>query len=72
MRRKNSARQKTSVVEVWGKPFLIGKINFNYARWFDQSTKLVFWREEFFLRIFHARYAYKKQSLGSKESLSTN
>ena len=48
MLRKHSARQKMSVVEVWGKPFLIGEINFNYARWFGQSTKLVFWRAEFF------------------------
>ena len=39
---------------------------------FQTSTRLLFWPVEFFLRIFHTCYAYEKQSLGSKESLSTN
>ena len=39
---------------------------------FQTSTRLLFWRVEFFLRIFYACYAYKKQSLGSKESPSIN
>ena len=39
---------------------------------FQISTRLLFWRVEFFLRIFYACYAYEKQSLGSKESLSIN
>ena len=52
MRRKNSVRQKMSVVEVWGKPFLIVEINFNYARWFGQSTKLVFGAQNFFYAFF--------------------
>ena len=39
---------------------------------FQTSTRLLFWHVEFFLRIFHTCYAYEKQSLGSKESLSTN
>ena len=48
------------------------KLTSDYASWFDQSTKLLFWRVEFFLRQIYARYASKKQSLGSKESLSLN
>ena len=39
---------------------------------FQTSTRLLFWRVEFFLRIFYACYAYEKQSLGSKESPSIN
>ena len=39
---------------------------------FQTSTRLLFWRVEFFLRIFYAWYAYEKQSLGSKESPSIN
>ena len=39
---------------------------------FQTSTRLLFWHEEFFLHIFHTCYVYQKQSLGSKESLSTN
>ena len=48
------------------------KLTSDYASWFDQSTKLLFWRVEFFLRKIYARHAYKKQSLGCKESLSLN
>ena len=39
---------------------------------FQTSTRLLFWRVEFFLRIFYACYVYEKQSLGSKESPSIN
>ena len=39
---------------------------------FQTSTRLLFWRVEFFLCIFYEYYAYEKQSLGSKESLRTN
>ena len=48
------------------------KLTSDYASWFDQSTKLLFWRVEFFLRKIYARYVYKKKSLGCKESLSLN
>jgi len=39
------------------------KLTSDYASWFDQSTKLLFWRVEFFLRKIYARYAYKKTIL---------
>ena len=41
-------------------------------RFFQTSTRLLFCRVEFFLRIFFARYAYEKHSFGSKESPSIN
>ena len=48
------------------------RVNFNCQKnLFQTSTRLLFWHVEFFLHIFDKCYAYEKQSLGSKESLST-
>ena len=37
---------------------------------FQKPTRLRFWPVEFFLRIFKARYAYKKYSSESKPSFN--
>ena len=72
MRRKISACQKRSLVD-WPKQLAQLKVNFICQKTvFQTSTTLLCWRAENFLRIFHERYAYKKQSLGSNESFSTN
>ena len=66
-------RAKKELLSMFKKAFFCKlKLPSDYASWFDQSTKLLFWRVEFFLRKIYARYAYKKQSLGCKESLSLN
>ena len=66
-------RAKKETLSMFKKAFFWQlKLTSDYASWFDQSTKLLFWRVEFFLRKIYARYAYKKQSLGYKESLSLN
>ena len=60
MRRKNSTWQNRSLFQLSKKSL------------FQTSARLLFWYVEFFLRSFHTCYAYEKQSLGSKKSLSTN
>ena len=37
---------------------------------FQTSSRLLFWRVEFFLRIFYEYYAYQKQCLVSMQGIS--
>ena len=72
MHRKKFVRQNRSFAD-WPNQLAYSKVIFTYQKSFSKtSTTLLFWRTKFFLRTFHTRYAYKKQYLGSNESLSTN
>ena len=53
-------RDKKELLSMFKKAFFCKlKLPSNYASWFDQSTKLLFWRVVFFLRKNYARYPYK-------------
>ena len=65
-------RTKKETLSMLKKLFWQLKLTSDYNSWFGQSTKRLCWRVEFFLRKIYVHYAYKKQSLGSKESPSIN
>ena len=72
LRIKNPTRQKRSLVD-WSNQLAYSEVDFNcQKKLFRTLTRFLFWRVEFFLREIYGRYAYKKQFLGCKESLSLN